>query len=70
MLPLSLVDGCPRVESIASAFKKQMNIDTLISAISDLQNQAVTAPQRVGFFEGRGGKPSQGIVPAKHAAPP
>jgi hypothetical protein len=33
-----------------------MDNDTLISAISDLQNQAVTAPQRVGFFEGRGGK--------------
>jgi hypothetical protein len=34
-----------------------MDIDTLISAISDLQNQAVGAPQLVGFFEGRGGKP-------------
>jgi hypothetical protein len=28
---------------------------TLISAISDLQNQVVTAPQWVGFFERRGG---------------
>jgi hypothetical protein len=32
-----------------------MDNDTLISAISDLQNQAVTVPPRVGFFERRGG---------------
>jgi hypothetical protein len=31
-----------------------MDIDTLISAISDLQNQALTVPQRVGFPERRG----------------
>src|SRR3974377_468807 len=29
-----------------------MDNDTLISAISNLQNQGVTSPQRVGFFEG------------------
>jgi hypothetical protein len=28
-----------------------MDIDTLISAISDPQNQAVTVPQRMWFFE-------------------
>jgi hypothetical protein len=30
---------------------------TLISAISDLRNQAATAPQRVGFFERRCAEP-------------
>jgi len=30
---------------------------TRISAISDLQNQAVTVPQRVGIFEGGGESP-------------
>jgi hypothetical protein len=34
-----------------------MDNDTLISAISDLQNQAVTVPQRAGFFERRRGDP-------------
>jgi hypothetical protein len=34
-----------------------MDNDTLISEISDLQNQMVTVPQRVGFFERRGGNP-------------
>jgi hypothetical protein len=38
-------------------FIYQLDIDTPISAISDLQNQTVTVPQQVGFFERRRGKP-------------
>lgn len=45
--------------------EKQMDIDTLISAFSDLQNQAIAVPQRVGFFERRGAKPIWCIIPAK-----
>ena len=33
---------------------------TLISAIFDLQNQAVTVPERAGFFERRVGTPNLG----------
>lgn len=37
-------------------FEKQMDNDTLICGISDLQNQAVTMPQRLGFFEAVAGR--------------
>jgi len=50
---------CWRVQPSCTSFVKQMDFNTLISAIFDLQNQAVTVPQRVGFFERRGGKPFQ-----------
>jgi hypothetical protein len=33
-----------------------MDNDTVISGISDLQNQGVAATQRERFFEGAGGK--------------
>jgi len=37
-------------------YVKTDGCETQISVISDLQNQVVTVPQRVGFFERRGGK--------------
>jgi hypothetical protein len=55
--------GSPRYRSVCrvergefrGAVQQTDDGKTLISIISDLQNQAVTVPPRVGFFERRGG---------------
>jgi hypothetical protein len=43
----------PRRYQLRAPFDKQMNNGTLISRISDHQNQSVTMPLEMGIFETR-----------------